>query len=362
MVRPPGSFDSTLTTIARFVLAGVAALTTLGAIAHLIRLPHLLERATYDLARGQVVVSVHIAYAVYVLIASPAALILLTRAWQRLSVRWLAAFLVFAGFSLNTFAWHSLLSGALDEFSMLAHRTTIVAAGIGLGAVLRCVVVFAQENSGAAPPSYATPGVGWATERFRIVTSHPAAALIWATLVAVVFNLGLLPFVAATAVVAVVFTAATMLLHLRFAYMSANGEQRRNLLWVLAAVSAGGAVIVLDLALVALEALTGVALPFPAWDVWLLVIGLLIGLLLLLAAVFYHGALDPGLIVRRSVWIALAGPLAVFAFAGIEEMITSLITSRLQLDSRWGSWLAAGLVAVAVALLRPRLTGLLRKS
>ena len=80
----------------------------------------------------------------------------------------------------------------------------------------------------------------------------------------------------------------------------------------------------------------------------------------LFTAVFFTRAFDPTLAIRRT---AVYGTLFVamtFAFAGLEELITSQMTQRLGLPDLAGTWVAGGAVALAVGPVRDVLDGAVR--
>ena len=75
-------------------------------------------------------------------------------------------------------------------------------------------------------------------------------------------------------------------------------------------------------------------------------------------AVFYDGAIDPELVIKKTAVYGALGALLAFLFAGIEGVASSAVTERLGLPASTGAWLASGTVALAFGPLRTRVTKL----
>jgi hypothetical protein len=67
----------------------------------------------------------------------------------------------------------------------------------------------------------------------------------------------------------------------------------------------------------------------------------------LVLAVFFHGAVDPGLVLQKTtVYGALAGAL-LFGFGALENVLEDIVLTRIGLPPGSGTWLAGGMMAVA---------------
>ena len=92
--------------------------------------------------------------------------------------------------------------------------------------------------------------------------------------------------------------------------------------------------------------------PFFGFDILVLLVGSgLCAMVFGLAyAVFVGGAVGPGLVVRRGVLLGGGTLLLAFLFAGAENVLTDLVVERVGLPGSIGTFLSAGLVAVAATL------------
>jgi len=134
-------------------------------------------------------------------------------------------------------------------------------------------------------------------------------------------------------------------------YRLAATEDRRRVLWLVAGVSSAGWMVLGGLGTFLLVVL--LRLEPPGW-----VPGLLLGLpvfgpAVLVAttgvALFYSGAVDPGLILKRSTVLGALGALGILLFAGLEEALSELVASRMGLPGIVGS-IFAGAVAAGVMI------------
>lgn len=135
-------------------------------------------------------------------------------------------------------------------------------------------------------------------------------------------------------------------------YRAADGEGRRRVLWLAQGLVAFTLVATLQVALVILTRVTLLRIPLPGWEYWLRLAALFAGLAFLAVAVFYRGALDPALVLRRTAVYGILGVGLVFLFTGIENLTSSWLAARLGLGESAGAWLAGGVVAVLVGSLQ----------
>ncbi len=71
-------------------------------------------------------------------------------------------------------------------------------------------------------------------------------------------------------------------------------------------------------------------------------------------AIFYDGALDPSLVVRRTTVYSVLAALLTFLFTGVEELVEAQIAERTALPGGLGTWVAAGGVALVVGAFQAR--------
>jgi hypothetical protein len=134
-------------------------------------------------------------------------------------------------------------------------------------------------------------------------------------------------------------------------YRVAAPEGRRRVLWLVAGVSSAGWMVLGGLGAFLLIVLF--RLEPPGW-----VSGLLLGLPVFAPAVlvattgvalFYSGAVDPGLILKRSTVLGALGALGILLFAGLEEALSELVASRMGFPGIVGS-IFAGAVAAGIMI------------
>lgn len=150
--------------------------------------------------------------------------------------------------------------------------------------------------------------------------------------------------------------AVLTLVNFAVAYALAGSAERPRIIWLGEGLLLTALVGVLAVGLVTAGRVVGSPLP-PSVLPWLMVSGLFGGLLCVAVAVFYRGALDPQLIVRRTTLYGALGVVAVFTFAGIESFVTEYLTARLRLPAVVGTWFAGGAVALVVGVVHARLKG-----
>ena len=136
-------------------------------------------------------------------------------------------------------------------------------------------------------------------------------------------------------------------------FVNSTGEDRRRLLWIRWGMTTAIVVHLLFGALMALGIVVGfesttlvavlaIALPLPP-------LCFLAGLAI---AVFYDGALDPSLAIRRTTVYGALGILFVFLFAGFGNVASEFVEQRLGLPGIVGTALYGGTVAVLLLPLR----------
>lgn len=227
-------------------------------------------------------------------------------------------------------------------------------------AVLRLFGVAPAHGSSASRRSVDPPRPWIATVQIAvwrtIVNPGPVFALLAA--VAIVATLrgwsGATIAVNAAAVYIVVLSAIAM----RVSYRNANSDERRRMLWMMVGF-AGGSMIVLATMLASFvivivagatdtSLLLAVAAPGGP-GIWYLswAAAVLFVVVCLAVAVFRHGALDPGLALRRTVAASIVGVLMAALLAAIETFVSEVLTDRLALPASTGA-IASGVIAALV--------------
>lgn len=143
--------------------------------------------------------------------------------------------------------------------------------------------------------------------------------------------------------------------NLRLSYALAGPDDRRRIRWVIDGCVVGVASLVANPFIeLAVEGLGLNHAFYQAIPTTLLSGGTLVMSLCLAVGVFYHGALEPTLVVRRNALYVAVGVLLTFIFAGVESLVSSHLTTQLGLPESTGSFVGGGAVALGFGSLRKR--------
>jgi len=145
----------------------------------------------------------------------------------------------------------------------------------------------------------------------------------------------------------VMVTAGVGLTFIVANYKSATADERRRMLWLVEGIAAGGWIVLLGTLVEMVAGWAGWSL-----DDWLLLTfpaALLAFLCGTAFAVFFRGALDPGLMLRRTTLYGLLSATLLFTFAGIENVVADVLAARLGFPPSLGSWIAGGTIALGFA-------------
>lgn len=157
--------------------------------------------------------------------------------------------------------------------------------------------------------------------------------------------------------------AALGLSFLRVGYRKADPEDRRKILWIVEGYVLAFLVIVAFVIALGLAFATGSgALATLALYLWFggYSAAALALLLCFMIAIFYSGAFDPALTLRRT---AVYGVLAIaltFLFAGLESALSATMVERLGLPEAADTWIGGGLAALLFGPVRDKLDRILR--
>lgn len=130
-------------------------------------------------------------------------------------------------------------------------------------------------------------------------------------------------------------------------YRVAHADERRRLLWLVAGTSIAGWMILVPLLGIPIVALTPFSidwLPFVAGLLWVFAPAVLVGAVGV--AIFYSGAVDPALVLKRSTLYGILGAAAFVLFTALESVLSNLFEATFGLPGLAGS-IVAGCVAAA---------------
>lgn len=168
-------------------------------------------------------------------------------------------------------------------------------------------------------------------------------------LVAAAFALFVVFFV----LVAIPAVIAISVLNLRLSYRLADVEDRRRIRWIVDGCVVGVIALFANPALQAIMQLIGLdsALTQTVTST-VFGVGVLAMVICLAVGVFYDGALESALVVRRSAIYSAFGVLLTFVFAGVEGLVSNHLVIRFGLPNGASSFLAGGAAALAFGALR----------
>lgn len=133
---------------------------------------------------------------------------------------------------------------------------------------------------------------------------------------------------------------------LRTGYALADTADRRRMRWIVEGLNSA---VWVSVAIAPFWLLTAAGVDNPVVDLFPALFMGIVPLIVLTGfalAVFYDGALEPALVVRKSNLYGLFGLGVAFGFALLEELITEHLTARLGLPDGTGALAASGIVAV----------------
>lgn len=122
--------------------------------------------------------------------------------------------------------------------------------------------------------------------------------------------------------------------YLYASYRRGGREERQRTFWILEGVAVFLAVEVVWLALVSMSSLGIVSFDLVPWARWQMVVEAWATLVCFALAIFYSGALDSGLVLRRTTVLSAAGALVLVLFIALETTVGELAVDMLGLDTR----------------------------
>jgi hypothetical protein len=298
-------------------------------------------------------------YAAAVLAVALSALVLalVWRAAHRPDARALAVFLAFLQ-----------MPGIVLEAAGLSREAyAILASGlmyVAVAALLRFAALFPHPLT---PGDLAGPGRVRAVQRFlvRPAAAWTAAGVLGVSAVAAGVTASALGALVPIGAFGLVMAGVSLL---RRSYQVAAPEERRKLLWVVQGFYTGawvlgvgyaaGMILALRDGVVSadrgVQAVSGATILVMNLTT---VLGMLVLLLALAFAVFYHGAIEPGMVIQKTTVYGILTVLGAATFGVVENIASEVVLQTAGLPQSWGGPLAGAFVAAAVTLLRPRVAG-----
>jgi NADH:ubiquinone oxidoreductase subunit K len=354
------------------VLAATAVALTAVAIVSLVLQLRFAETAQQ---RGLVV-----ALMVLTVVGAPAAaglsLSLAWRNWHRGDARALATFLALAAWVLaGDGLWALLrLAGTPAWLARTVDLSIPVCVVAGMAAMLRFSCTFPRPLT---PAELASPGASraarvlsalqrWSTNaagvRRAAVWLSVGAILVPQTVLIAASALGdahAIPSVLKYGLLGLLLGSMTVsAANLRAGYRVADVEGRRRIFWVLEGFLLATAIALLASALKVLQDMTGYAPAVPFWYGMAMMAAFTALLGCVAVAMFYAGALDPALAIRRTAVVGLVGVMTVILFATLEQALQGWLGQRLGLSDRAGGVLTGVAVGLTFEPLRARSSAL----
>lgn len=149
--------------------------------------------------------------------------------------------------------------------------------------------------------------------------------------------------------------------NLRTGYRLSGEVGRRRIYWVLEGLLAGTVVLALASALKILQMAGMIEIASRIWYPLAALGSVLLIILFVAVAMFYAGALDPALAIRRTAATGLVGLAMVFIFAITQQLVQELLVAWLGMSDRAGGMATGGVVALSFEPVQRRLNGLVAR-
>ena len=143
--------------------------------------------------------------------------------------------------------------------------------------------------------------------------------------------------------------------YLYASYARGNEEDRRRIFWILEGVVVFLVVQVVEIGLWTILRAGLLDFDLGLWSNWLRAVSAWLTLGCFVMAVFYAGAFDSGMVLRRTTVLGLSGGLAVLIFITLETLAEELLADVFGLQSRVGGVLSGVTAAFAFRPLTSRI-------
>ena len=138
-------------------------------------------------------------------------------------------------------------------------------------------------------------------------------------------------------------------------YVRGSEIDRRRIFWIMEGVAVFLVVQVLDLGLWAVSNTGLFDVDVPLWSNWLRAVSAWLTLGCFIMAVFYAGAFDSGMVLRRTTVVGISTCLALLIFVTLETLLEEILAESFGLESRVGDILGGVSAAVAFRPLSRRI-------
>jgi len=312
-------------------------------------------------------------------IACALAMLLVVRAGRRYEARGLALFLV-----LIAICWGSVLrfasldrgpEGSVTGLEITVSGTplflSVFALALAAASLLNLSLHFPEDLTAASVGRMRLIGRRWAPWALALVAPllfQPGVSLIGMGARTAGMSpetlTRLMPWVLGTAavVIAILVLGMVALSVANFVkgYRLAGTDSRRSALWLLAGVVGSAVLMLMSAVALAVDIVLPVSLGLLSrYTPLILFFAPLFMVICVAISILYSGAVDPRMALRRSTIDGIAAGVGLIVFAGLENVLSAWVESRLGLPGTMGSFLA-GTIAASVFL--PVHRGLTRRS
>jgi hypothetical protein len=137
-------------------------------------------------------------------------------------------------------------------------------------------------------------------------------------------------------------------------------EERRRVFWILEGVLIYLVLEGLWTAVLVTRNVLDLSFGMAGFTQWLLVVEGLGALVCFAVAIFFYGAFDSGLVVRRTIVVSLLSGLALVVVVVLEELLAGFVARTTGIDAGVGAVLGGVLAGIAFRPLSARLDGFLK--
>jgi hypothetical protein len=286
-------------------------------------------------------------------------LLALTLAWRRKAASGAFALAVFLALFANAvshsglYAWakfHELPDRVADALDLFLPAAVVFMTA----SLLRFSALFPEPLTAERIPASARlrslrlamirPGIAWGG----------AAAVMTVAAVATFANPAAIRFLRPTMITLVLGVFIASFVNLRLTYRAADRAGRRRMFWVFEGFLVVVAIFTVASFIKAVQMLHGVS--GGTWYPLTVFAGFILLIVCLTIAMFFSGALDPSLAIKRTAIYGVLGILTVFIFAGVENAVNGYLTQWIHLSESASGMIIGGTVALTIEPIKHHLT------
>lgn len=299
------------------------------------------------------------------LLASSLAIWIAMRAYTSPSNRVFALFLTMFGLAASDEGRFEFVSWALPGPTRAAtwpwiaepgYTTAEILYGLCFAACLAAAVRWAGSYpDGTVQRELARPPSTSLSRRLALFVATPAFA--WVGVgggsATVMITAGLLGDRASVQIVCATSALVISTWLLMRAYRRVTNELQSKMYWILQAAICSSLLLVISLPVEFAVHQLGSSQPVLGWlHASLLPLSLLALIAFLCVGVLYAGAVDPILVVRRTLLYSAAGLIVTFVFVGVETSVSAIVERWIALPDRIASWVAGFTAALTFGPIR----------